>query len=118
MAYQRDACVDGAPWRKPLLIVMRCESVGYSIRSLCQGGHSHITLSGPAPEWGSLDASGCTLVAGMVQGSRGSVETHLVPGTSPPAERRGGSSPIPHCPTAGATLDWPEAALVIQQCGY
>ena len=50
VAYQRDACVDGAPWRKPLLIVTPCESIGCLIRSVCQGGHCHITLRGPAPE--------------------------------------------------------------------
>jgi hypothetical protein len=31
-AYQRDACVDGAPWRKPLLILTPTES---GLGSLC-----------------------------------------------------------------------------------
>ena len=50
VAYQRDACVDGAPWRKPLLIITPTASVGRRLSATCPGGHNHIVLRGPSPQ--------------------------------------------------------------------
>ena len=52
VAYQRDACVDGAPWRKPLLIVTPTSAVGRRLSATCPGGHDHIVLRGPSPQGG------------------------------------------------------------------
>ena len=49
-AYQRDACVDGAPWRKPLLVITPTVKVGVALSATCPGGHEHIILRGPAPQ--------------------------------------------------------------------
>ena len=37
VAYQRDACVDGAPWRKPQLIITPTETDGRALTSVCHG---------------------------------------------------------------------------------
>lgn len=50
VAYQRDACADGAPWRKPLLIITPSNTVGRAVTSVCRGGHPHLTLRGPSPQ--------------------------------------------------------------------
>ncbi len=50
VAYQRDACVDGAPWRKPLLVVTPTATVGRLLSATCPGGHNHIVLRGPSPQ--------------------------------------------------------------------
>ena len=47
-AYQRDACVDGAPWRKPLLVITPTVKVGLALSATGPGGHEHIILRGPA----------------------------------------------------------------------
>ena len=52
VAYQRDACVDGAPWRKPLLIVTPTSPVGRRLSATCPGGHTHIVLRGHSPQGG------------------------------------------------------------------
>ena len=49
-AYQRDACVDGAPWRKPLLVLTPTVKVGLALCATCPGGHKHVVLRGPAPQ--------------------------------------------------------------------
>ena len=49
-AYQPDACVDGAPWRKPLLIVTPTAAVGRRLSATFPGGHDHIVLRGPSPQ--------------------------------------------------------------------
>ena len=49
VAYRRDACVDGAPWRKPMAIITCIESVGNKIWATCRGCESHIQLRGMGP---------------------------------------------------------------------
>ena len=48
--YQRDACADGAPWRKPLVLYTPSHSVGYTLAAHCQGCESHIPLRGKDPQ--------------------------------------------------------------------
>ena len=47
--YRRDSCVDGAPWKKPLVVYLKASAVGDSFKAVCQGGHDHIPLRGTAP---------------------------------------------------------------------
>ena len=50
--YQRDACADGAPWRKPLVLYTPTRRVGQSLVAGCPGCKSHIKLRGKAsPYW-------------------------------------------------------------------
>ena len=63
IAYRRDSCLDGAPWRKPLLVITPCAEVGKAIEGACPGGRGHdqhIVLRGPAPDgvpWTRVAAS-------------------------------------------------------------
>ena len=50
VAYQRDACVDGAPWRKPLLIVTPTAAVGRRLSATYPGGHELLVPRGPSPQ--------------------------------------------------------------------
>ena len=47
--FQRDACADGAPWRKPLLLVTFTTAVGRRLKAVCPGCTSHVRLRGVAP---------------------------------------------------------------------
>ena len=47
--FQRDACVDGAPWRKPLILYTNFDAVGRRIAAKCRGCSSHVPLKGKAP---------------------------------------------------------------------
>ena len=49
IGYQRDACADGAPWRKPLVLYTATGKVGRSLVAHCPGCASHIRLRGKAP---------------------------------------------------------------------
>ena len=49
LAYQRDACADGAPWRKPLLLYTATHEVGRRLVAKCPGCREHIRLRGRAP---------------------------------------------------------------------
>ena len=58
-AFQRDACTDGAPWRKPLMLITATRSVGRRLKSLCRGCKNHIRLRGVAPcgtDWTKIAA--------------------------------------------------------------
>lgn len=46
IAYRRDACVDGAPWRESMAIITCVESVGNQIWATCRGCGSHIRVRG------------------------------------------------------------------------
>lgn len=55
--FQRDACVDGAPWRKPLVLYTSSVSVGARLAAKCRGCTSHRPLRGRAPngiDWTKL----------------------------------------------------------------
>ena len=47
--YQRDACADGAPWRKPLVLYTATWVVGPQLATQCPGCPNHIQLRGRAP---------------------------------------------------------------------
>ena len=49
VGYQRDACVDGAPWRKPLVLYTSSHKVGRKVAAQCPGCASHIPLRGKDP---------------------------------------------------------------------
>ena len=59
VGFQRDACVDGAPWKKPLVLYTGSKSVGVKIAARCPGCEWHIPLRGKAP-----DGTDWTKVAG------------------------------------------------------
>ena len=44
VGYQRDACVDGAPWRNPLILYTPTRSVGLRMAAKCPGCKDHIRL--------------------------------------------------------------------------
>ena len=48
-AYQRDACADGAPWKKPLLLHTATHEVGQRLVAICPGCKNHVRLRGLAP---------------------------------------------------------------------
>ena len=50
VGYQRDACVDGAPWRRPLILYTPTRSVGLRLAAKCPGCKEHIRLRGKAPD--------------------------------------------------------------------
>ena len=47
--FQRDACKDGAPWRKPLILYTATRTVGRALTARCPGCPEHIRLRGKAP---------------------------------------------------------------------
>ena len=49
VGYQRDACVDGSPWRKALVLHTATKSVGRRLAAQCPGCPEHIRLRGKAP---------------------------------------------------------------------
>ena len=58
-AYQRDACADGAPWNKALLLVTATAAAGKRLRATCPGCLQHIQLRGRAPcgtDWTKIAA--------------------------------------------------------------
>ena len=61
-AYQRDACVDGAPWRKPLILYTPTKRVGRKLAAECRGCYNHIRLRGRAKcgtDWTKIAAPYC-----------------------------------------------------------
>ena len=48
--YQRNACADGAPWMKPLVLYTPSHSVGHTLAAQCPGCKSHIPLRGKDPQ--------------------------------------------------------------------
>ena len=48
--YIRDACVDGAPWRKPLCLWATSRLAGERFQARCRGGHKHLELRGKNAE--------------------------------------------------------------------
>ena len=46
--FQRDACKDGAPWRKPLILYTATRTVGRALTARCHGCPEHIRFRGKA----------------------------------------------------------------------
>lgn len=62
--YQRGACADGAPWRKPLLLITATTAVGRRLKAFCPVCTNHIRLRGLAP-CGTDWTGRSTILAGL-----------------------------------------------------